>query len=185
MGGSGSGRLRARGRLWSSEEFSLQRSLSDKVLGGEEVPPLSWEGPGLSGSSVRARSVPCAQPGPRCRCWWELGWAQQSCQYIPPLSAAHRRLPGCEFTPSPSTGPPCRAQRVPLEGEGCAPLPGEVFSALGAALSGADGTGRLSSAGARRMRAARGGSGGSSSPWKLWQPGACSPAELGVRQPNP
>lgn len=68
-----------------------------------------------------------------------------------------------------------------IEGEGCAPLPGGVFSAL----SGADGRGRLSSAGARRMRAARGGSGGSSSPWKLWQPGSCLPTELGVRQPNP
>lgn len=68
MGGSRFGRLRARGRLWSSEEFSLQRSLSDKVLGGEEVPPLSREAPGLSGSSVRARSVPCPQPGQCCRC---------------------------------------------------------------------------------------------------------------------
>lgn len=69
MGDSRFGRLRARGRLWSSEEFSLQRSLSDKALGGEEVPPLRREAPGLSGSSVRARSVPRALPAQRCRGW--------------------------------------------------------------------------------------------------------------------
>lgn len=36
------------------------------------MPPLSREAPGLSGSSCRgsrARSVPCAQRGQRCRCW--------------------------------------------------------------------------------------------------------------------
>lgn len=32
--------------------------------------------------------------------------------------------------------------------------------------------------------AVRGGSGGSSSPWQLWQPGICSPTELGVQQWN-
>lgn len=130
MVGSRFGRLRARGRLWSSEEFSPQRSLSDKVLEGEKVPPLSRELSGSSCRGSRARSVPCAQRGQCCRCWWEPGWVQQSCQGILPLSAAQRRLPGCEFTPSPSAGPPCRAQTVPLEGEGSAPLPGEVFSAL-------------------------------------------------------
>lgn len=30
-----------------------------------------------------------------------------------------------------------------------------------------------------------GGSGGSLSPWQLWQPGICSPTELGVQQLNP
>lgn len=36
-----------------------------------------------------------------------------------------------------------------------------------------------------RTFAVRGGSGGSSSPWQLWQPGICSPTELGVQQLNP
>lgn len=56
-------RLQACGRLWSSEKFSLQRSLSDKVLGSDKVPPLSREALGLSGSfcwSSCARSVPGA-----------------------------------------------------------------------------------------------------------------------------
>lgn len=58
--------------------------------------------------------MPCAQPGQRC---WELGWAQQSCQYMLPLSAAQRRLPGCQLTPSPRPVVPerCRwkARAVP------------------------------------------------------------------------
>lgn len=62
MVGSKSARLRACGRLWPSQKFSLQRSLSDQVLGSDKVLPLSWEVLGLSGSSCRT-SCACAVLG--------------------------------------------------------------------------------------------------------------------------
>lgn len=121
MAGSRFGSLRARGRLWSSEEFSLQRSLSDKVLGGEEVPPLSRE---LSGSCWRCplRALCAARPA---LLGAGLGAAELSVHAAPLCcSEEAARMPA---HPLPT---PCRARTVPLEGEGCAPLPGAVLSAL-------------------------------------------------------
>lgn len=95
------------------------------------------------------------------------------------LPAYERGLPGCEDAPSQTAGLLFHVQMVLFEGEGSAPLPGEVFCPVQMAE---DACPRRELG---QTCAAREGSGGSSSPWQLWQPGICSPTELGVQQSNP